>query len=110
MHNIGMVAIRLFLNLILFPHELAHYGVARLLGMEAELHLTFVRIKRPARHSKWKRIAVALAPAVLGLLLLLYVGWFYQFPSWFILIYCVCWLLPCGRDFANTRRYYRLAG
>jgi len=104
-----MVIIRLFLNLILFPHELAHYGVARLLGMEADLHLTVVYIKGASRYSKWKRIAVALAPAVLGILALLCMGWFYQYPSWFVLICCVCWLLPCGRDFANTRRYYRLA-
>lgn len=55
---------KIFLAPIAIPHELSHYVVARLLGLEARLQWTFVDVQ--IRQGDWRWLPVLVAPILLG--------------------------------------------
>lgn len=57
---------RFYEKVYYLSHELCHYIAARLLGIEAELHITYVRTW--PKDSVWRDTIVTLAPSIFGLL------------------------------------------
>jgi hypothetical protein len=55
----------LFLPLLI-PHELSHYLVGRLLGVQIKLEFKQVRIYGYRRIPRWKMVVIVLAPTMLA--------------------------------------------
>jgi len=88
---------------LLIAHELCHYTVARALGMKAKLGLGHVSLK-PDNLYAWKMFLVILAPAlagVVGLIFLVGLSIMRQRPLaiWVSLFLTVYWWLMCLDDF-----------
>lgn len=87
----------------LMAHELCHYTVARTLGMRAKLGLAHVSFRPDNPHS-WKMFLVMLAPAlagVVGLIFLIGLAIIRERPLaiWLSLFLTVCWWAMCLDDF-----------
>jgi len=87
----------------LMAHELCHYTVARAVGFQAKLGLAHVSIKSDNPHS-WKMVLVALAPAlagVVGLIFLIALSIIRERPLaiWVSIFVTICWWLMCLDDF-----------
>ena len=88
---------------VLMVHELCHYTVARAVGFQAELGLAHVSIKSGNPHS-WKMRLVALAPALAGLMGLIFLIALCIMRErllaiWPALFMAICWWLMCLDDF-----------
>ena len=92
------------------PHELLHYGAARVLGVEAYIqgNVTWVRKTLP-----WKSALIALTPAFAGVLMLGACTLALVQPGadrsfWLLMnLAAVSWLLSCALDFQGVWRLLR---
>lgn len=88
---------------VLMAHELCHCTIARAVGFEAKLGLAHVSIKSGNPHS-WKMLLVAFAPALAGLVSLIFLIALCiirerRLAIWVSLFVTVCWWLMCLDDF-----------
>lgn len=94
-------------------HEICHYGVARLLGLPARLHISqgYVTYTAPHPHD-WRIRAAILAPALAGCVSLAALGWLCLVkatwgPFWLGLVLHLFWWFTCLADFSDLWHYYR---
>ncbi len=93
------------------PHEIFHYALARLLGLRARIGPAVTRIERGPL---WKNLAVCLAPAPTGFIILLGSLWLSfiapgRFQVWLQIgsLNGVLWLAACAFDFRDAWRMWR---
>lgn len=101
--------VRAFMLPVTYPHEMSHYLVGRLLGMEIQLHELHVAYNQSDQI--WKDILMIMAPTGLAVLIMLgafqLIG-FSQTLADYILIYGFVMLVSSAGDWYSVAK--RMAG
>lgn len=102
-----------YLSLMVWPHELLHYGTARIRGVEARLQTFRVLVRET---TDINLLLITLAPAVAGLIMLAFctVCWVLLAHSsreglfwWTGVSYWGCWMGTCGHDLWQVWHFLR---